>query len=156
MKTVTVMSVPKSGTRFLLYFFRYIVRVPVNYVHFFEKNVAEIEDALASDNIIVVPIRNDDKIRESLAGHEDDPFPVRDRYMNRLMKRGVHFVEIEKGGWSYWQINNILRDLRAPWTREVDQYVERWEPIGSKDNPNDERSQRILALKDELKYRGDA
>lgn len=158
MRMVTVVSVPRSGTRFLIYFFKYVAKVPVNYVHFLERDREEIEKVLASDNLLVMPLRDDKTTKDSLLcygsgfPHDDQPFLMKEEFMPRLKRRGTYFVDIEKRNWH--QIDAIIQELGMPWTQEMVEYIDAWEPVGSKHNPKCKKSAEILKHKKALQLRG--
>lgn len=144
---ITILSVPRTGTRFWGNFIANVVGLQTCYAHFSSENKAAIENLLnTTENTIVVPIRDDAETLES-AGEDAsemirDAILIRDYFAPRLKAYGAHFLDTVKNESTPDQIRAFLRDENCRWTQTVTEFVRTWEPIGSRHNCN-ERSNEI-------------
>jgi len=147
---VTIVSIPRTGTRFFAYFCMHVLGVEVNYVHLFKDDVEKIKEVMASGDVIIVPMRSyegmDDSFRAfpELHGRLDDEFlPLLDELTPSLITAGAHFINIEKGATTHQQFDDLLTALGMDWTPEITDYVDKWERVGSQYYP-DKKSEMVL------------
>lgn len=148
---VTILSVPRSGTRFFGNFVANVVGLPINYAHFSSANKAAIEDFLnTTDNVILVPVRDDEETALSVGEKDsamvDDAFLIRDYFVPRLKAYGAHFMNTVKNESTPDQIRAFLIDENSRWTSGVTEWVRTWEPIGSRHNCNERSSEITLQM----------
>jgi len=150
---ITVLSIPRSGTRFYLYFAKFVLGLDARYVHFFSENIGKLNDVLTSDDVIIYPVRAYADIRKSYGDSEefiarlDNEFiPVRDLMLPQLVKTGAHFMDIEKGPETYYQFSELLSALNLRWTPEISRFVDNWEKIGSGYILDDKSEKVIVAM----------
>lgn len=148
---ITILSIPRSGTRFFAYFVLYVLKLDVKYLHFFRCNAKEIEELLESDETIIVPVREYEKHAKSFEPFpvyrerlDDEFIPVMKLYEPLLREAGAHFIDIDMNEKTHDQIDRLLKDLGIEWNEEISQYVEQWHRVGSQFDGDDKRSARVL------------
>lgn len=151
---VFILSVPRSGSRFMAYFIGEVLGVEMGFSHFWERQTELIQRLIDMDIVLVVPVRDPAELAESYRIHRrsKDVMPmlheccaVRDRFMPQLEGR-AHFINIEKSEKTEWQIDRLLEDIGIPWTQEVTKFVDEWKPVGSQHEQPDERHERAVEL----------
>lgn len=148
-----MLSIPRSGTRFYLYFLKFVLGVPVRYLHFFHENVELIDGIIESEGVIVVPVRRYSQLVESYQKYpkirdrlEAECVPIYNQFMPRLRARDkTHLMSIEKGDTTRSRFEALLRDLDLPMSQEVEDYIAAWEPVGSQYAEQDWKSDKVLA-----------
>lgn len=133
---ITILSVPRTGTRFFGNFVLNVLGLHVEYAHFSSKNKDAIEHFLNTTNdIIIVPMRGIEATRNSIGEDRrefiDDAFIVRDHFAPRLRAHGAHFIDTVKNNSTPDQVRCFLTDVNARWTSDVSEFVSAWRPIGS-------------------------
>lgn len=137
-----VLSVPRSGTRFYLYFLREVLGIKAGYAHFgFTKDERIIELAGLAKTVIIArrPVK---KLRASWDGFRKDDMEASivsaERMEQTLVDNGALFMDIEKGKHTSSQFTELLLALEKGWNAEVVQFIDEWPIIGSKHGkPND-------------------
>lgn len=136
---VTVISIPRSGTRFYMLFLMRVLGLHVRYRHLFKENEDELVELInTTDDVIVVPVRSYEGMAMSFEPSpeyrrrlDEEFMPMFERLTDRLERAGAHFMDIEKHAGTTHQFDRLLEDLGVPWTPAVTKYIENWAPIGS-------------------------
>lgn len=151
MKTATVLSVPLTGTRFYLYFLRFVLGVDAKFQHFYEKDKDALADYIRRTNdVLIVPVREHNAIKKSysrflhthLPQRFDEYIAVKDYLTPLLVEHNAHFMDIEKNENTKLQFDRLLDDLQLGWTPEAESFVNKWEKIGIRGS--DEKSNTVL------------
>lgn len=148
---ITILSVPRTGTRFWGDFIANVISLPVCYAHFSSENKAAIENLLnTTENTIVVPIRDDEETAASIGEDASellaDAILIRDHFAPRLKACGAHFMNTVKNESTPDQIRAFLRDENCRWTHSVTEFVRTWEPIGSRHDCNERSGEITLQM----------
>jgi hypothetical protein len=145
---ITILSIPRTGTRFWYHFVTRILKLDARYAHFSAKTVDAITDYLdKTDDVIIVPVRGYEETVESAHLENryliDDATEARARFTRRLEEYGAHFMNTNKGSETFTQVVALLKDLDVDMTEEIREAVQSWRPIGSQ-HSNDPTSHLIL------------
>ena len=152
---VLLFSIPRSGTRFWMYFLHEVLGVEVAYAHFGIDD--EPEKLIHQADVVIVPTRGRDEVRKSwrkpyhyfsergCTVYLEDCFKEYDRLIPFLRGKGAIFVDTEKGPNSAIEIEDILYKLGLQWTPEAVAFYREWPIIGSQHKPDDERDEQVLA-----------
>ena len=141
-----VVSVPRSGTRFYVFFLQQICGLEVEYAHF---GFDDIEPLLERAGVIIVPQRSEAAIRESWGSSRPEDLErclqEKRRLMPALFARQAHFVDIEKNATSIYQWTMLLADLGLQWTDEIASFFREWPVIGSQHSRPNARDDLALS-----------
>lgn len=148
---VTIISIPRTGTRFFLYFCMYVLGLKVTYIHLFKGNVEKIKEIIASGEVIIVPMRSYEGTDESFKAFpkyhsrfHDEFLPLLDELTPSLITAGAHFMNTEKGANTHQQFDDLLTALGMDWTPEITDYIDKWEKVGSQYTREDKKSKRVI------------
>lgn len=146
---ITILSTPRTGTRFWYHFVTRVLGRDARYAHFSGKTIAAITDYLNETNdTIIVPVRDLQSTFNS--AHEKNAYLIEDSiaaraiFIHRLRVYGAHFMDTVKSDNTTAQITALITDLDIEMNERIERYVEAWRPIGSQ-HSNDETSEVILA-----------
>lgn len=138
---ITILAVPRTGTRFFGNFVANVIGLPLQYAHFCSENKDAIAKYLAdTKDVIIVPVRSYGSTARSF-GYKNremvqDSFAVLDYFTPMLYAHGAHFIDTVKTPETPDQIRAFLIDVNTRWTSDVTDFVREWEPIGSQHNCN--------------------
>lgn len=155
-KDITIFSIPRTGTRFYMYFVKHVLGLRVRYIHSTFASDEKVRDFLdKTTDTIIVPVRPYEDIRKSWgSGYEDTVNDLIKAYENlcpSLLASGAHFMNIEKGPNSELQFARLLFDLGLDWTDDIRTFFEKWPRIGSQHNYQDEFEQSWVETAKHLK-----
>lgn len=109
----------------------------------------QIEAQAVSKDVIIVPVRSLESLRESYSRWPDwelrletEFLPLMRRYVPPLLMQGAHLIEIDKNPDTEAQIQGLLDHLGMEWTPEIREFIDEWEPV----NNGDERSEEVLRM----------
>lgn len=146
---ITILSIPRSGTRFYFYFVTEVLGLPCEFAHFYNAHLNPIIGCMARGDTIIVPTRSDEAVSKSFSAEhqrwlDEELFVARDFLEPLLVDYGAHFMDIEKSDATVGQFKDLLLELGQEWTPKVIDFIEEWRPIGSQFTPDDERSKTTL------------
>lgn len=146
---ITILSTPRTGTRFWYHFVTRVLGRDARYAHFSARTIDAITDYLSkTDDVIIVPMRDCcatfDSAHKENAYLIEDSLAARAMFMHRLRVYGAHFMDTIKNDNTAAQITTLLTDLDIEMNETIERYVEAWQPIGSQ-HSNDATSEVILA-----------
>lgn len=142
---VLVVSVPRSGTRFYLYFLQQVLGIESEYAHFGLIPDEALEQLIARADVVIVPRRPDKEILESWG--EARPQQIRrcisklHEYMPQLIDSGAHVVDTVKGAHASWQWTEMLEALGVGWSADALAFFDDWPVIGSQFSKPNKRDQ---------------
>jgi len=145
---ITILSIPRTGTRFWYHFVTRVLHQEARYAHFSAKTVDAICDYLNKTNdVIIVPMRDHEETLKS--AHSENSYLIEDAtasravFMEWLTSYGAHFMDTVKNEHTHTQISNLIDDLGLTESTSVKNFIKAWEPIGSQ-HSNDPTSDEIL------------
>lgn len=149
------MSVPRSGTRFWLYFLGKVLGIEyVSYAHFGIDE--EPEKLIDQFDVIVVPTRREEDVRASWRKpyhhlkqrrwtvYLDDCFKELKRLTPLLEEKGAHFVSTNRHETSIFEFTKLLRALNLSFTDAAVDFYDEWPTICSQHRNEDERDRQAL------------
>ena len=138
MMDATVLSVPRTGTRFTLYFLMMVLGLKVRYDHFgvgqSRDRITHLLDNVSDDHPIIVVQGNRDYVEDTFPTCMVDAlYEEMDSFMPRLRERsGTAFINVEERTG----LGDILRVLNIGRTSEIDALEASWPYVGySKESP---------------------
>lgn len=126
---ITLLSVPRTGTHFLLYLLLVKLKVNVQCDHFHYKAVNRINNLLniaPKDHIFIVTKGNKLRVKEEFPIEIVDSFyAIRTKFLHKLKERNAIFFNVkERKG-----INKILNRLNIEKDAEINSFIEEWPRI---------------------------
>jgi len=135
----TVLTIPRSGTHFIMYFLLVQLGIVARYAHIRPRNEARISAFLdGPPQPIIVTTPNVDTIKQSinsgglpeLDAWVDDCIATQERLTQKLRAAGALPFNVVKNVNSENQLRDIAVAVGVPWNSDLDSFLIEWPSMG--------------------------
>lgn len=136
---ITVLTVPRSGTHFLMYFLLVQLGIVARYAHIRPRNETRISAFLDSPpHPVIVTIPNGETIKQSINSEGlpeldawiDDCIATQGRLTEKLRAVGALPFNVERSVENESELNAIASAVGVSWTAEHEEFLTEWPRMG--------------------------